>query len=635
VADRFQVKVTYRPAGTKSPTVWLAALFLLCTAICGSSQSRSPSAAAGGLSTALPEACETPAASGNTPAPPPRTLALHPTAAVYNVWGTYYAQSNNLRCAIPAFEAGLALDPKAWEIRYNLALALIRTRDFSRAVTELRRVIAEKPDSSKAHNALGLALESLGQADAASEEFTAAVHIDPHFASALYNLGHLLYSQRRYDGSIYYFRQALSASPPAPLDRQIKIELAGIYAEKQDYSDSIRLFQTLVAAQPHSAPLHFDLANVYAHNKQFPEAASEYQKVLEIDPANASAMLSLAKALMTLYQVRQALPYLRGYTKIRPGDAEGYEILGEAFKYSGQFDAAATALRRAVEMDPSNYEAHYNLGFVLERSGHLQEAIDQLREAKKLKPNGSEALYELGIALTKQNQREAAQQEFQQFQTVKKAGQLDTVAGVADRQASADFGQGRVDEAVKAYQKALQFEPGNAKIHYNLSLALAKAGDHEREERELERAVKLDPRLAPAHNQLGLCYLADGRLSDSERELKAALEADPGYAEAEGNLGVLYGREGKDSEAISRFRQATTDNPQYAQAYFNWGLILAAQARYGEAREKLLKAVAVAPDYADAYQALGMVELKQGKTNAADADFQKAAAIRKAAGGRR
>ncbi|MGH9352429.1 MAG: tetratricopeptide repeat protein, partial [Terriglobia bacterium] len=231
-------------------------------------------------------------------APPPQTLVSHRTAGDYNLLGASFAEANNLSCAISAFEAGLALDPAAWEIRYNLALALIRARDFKRAAVELKRVIAEKPDSAKVHNALGLALQNLGQADAASEEFKTAIGVDPFFGSAFYNLGQLLSSQKRYSGAIYYFRQALTQSPSPSLREQIQVGLAAAYAATQDYAGSIRLLQPLAASKPDSAALHFDLANAYAHDEQFSQAATEYRKVLDIDPANGPARLSLAKALM-------------------------------------------------------------------------------------------------------------------------------------------------------------------------------------------------------------------------------------------------------------------------------------------------------------------------------------------------
>ncbi|MGH9404714.1 MAG: tetratricopeptide repeat protein [Terriglobia bacterium] len=566
-------------------------------------------------------------APGSGGAAPSQELVRHRTAADYNSLGSSFARGNRLGCAISAFEAGLALDPAAWEIRYNLALALVRARDFKRARDELKRVLADQPGSAKAHNALGLALQGLGEADAASEQFKAAAGIDPHSPFAFYNLAQLLNSQKRYTGAIYYFRQALAASRSSSLSEEARLGLASAYAATDDYANSIRLLRALTAAHSNSAELHFNLGNAYAHNQQFSEAATEYHRVLAIDPANDAAKLSLAKALLSLYDVQHALPYAQEYAKERPGDAEGYEILGEALKDSARYDEACSALHTAVELDPANYRAHYDLGFVLERSRRPQAALREFKEAIRLNPSGFEAMYELGMTLMKQNERAHAERELAQFQTIKNAGEARTRAGVADRQARDDLKRGAIDDAIKEYAEALKLDPGNAKIHYNFSVALLERGDHESEERELESAVRLDPKFATAYNQLGVCYMADGRLADAERELKLAVENDPGYADAENNLGVLYGRKGMSTQAIEWFQRAATDDPRGPQARVNLGLMLAVERKFGDANDEFRKAIAIDPNYADAYRALGMTALKQGKPSVAASDFRKASEL--------
>src|SRR6185312_15909299 len=97
-------------------------------------------------------------------------------------------------------------------------------------------------------------------------------------------------------------------------------------------------------------------------------------------------------------------------------------------------------------------------------------------------------------------------------------------------------------------------EPGSAKMHYNLALALDRSGDRAGERDALEKSIQLDPKLALPQNQLGLL--------------------DPQYAEAQNNLGVLYGQRGDNRAAEALFRQAVEDNPKYTQAFVNLALIL-------------------------------------------------------------
>ena len=60
-----------------------------------------------------------------------RAIANQPSAGAYNALGAHFAQRNEYGCAIPAFDKALQLDPKSWETRYNLGLALLQKGDRS------------------------------------------------------------------------------------------------------------------------------------------------------------------------------------------------------------------------------------------------------------------------------------------------------------------------------------------------------------------------------------------------------------------------------------------------------------------------------------------------------------------------
>ena len=57
----------------------------------------------------------------------------HPTAGAYNTLGVLYAQADRVSCGIAAFEAALKLEDHNWEAHYNLALAVLRKGDRTRA----------------------------------------------------------------------------------------------------------------------------------------------------------------------------------------------------------------------------------------------------------------------------------------------------------------------------------------------------------------------------------------------------------------------------------------------------------------------------------------------------------------------
>ena len=124
---------------------------------------------------------------------PPRELQAQrlgrSPAEAENITGAWFAQRNDTRCAIAAFEAALRLDPQSQDARYNLGLALIQTRQLQRAINELEILVKEAPGSARAHLALGMAFQDLGKFADAEPQFRTAVKLEPKSATALHHLG--------------------------------------------------------------------------------------------------------------------------------------------------------------------------------------------------------------------------------------------------------------------------------------------------------------------------------------------------------------------------------------------------------------------------------------------------------------
>jgi tetratricopeptide (TPR) repeat protein len=199
--------------------------------------------------------------------------------------------------------------------------------------------------------------------------------------------------------------------------------------------------------------------------------------------------------------------------------------------------------------------------------------------------------------------------------------------GEASSQAGRFAQQSQVGAAAAAYQEALKKDPGNAELHFDLSLALAKLGDERSAQEELETAIRLDHNLAKARNQLGIRHLMDNEKAKAEDEFKAAISVDSQFVEARNNLGVLYAWMGKDFEAIELFRQAIEGRPNYAPAHVNLGLVLAGEGKYAEAEKEFRSALRVSPKNVSAYSALGMIAAKLGRGEEAIEILQKVVQI--------
>ena len=89
-------------------------------------------------------------------------------------------------------------------------------------------------------------------------------------------------------------------------------------------------------------------------------------------------------------------------------------------------------------------------------------------------------------------------------------------------------------------QRALELEPGNAKVVRRAATLAGTLGRFDEAIRLDRRAVELDPLNVPAHNSLGLHALYAGRLDEAEAAFRKALELDPEFPGARMFVGQVH-----------------------------------------------------------------------------------------------
>ena len=156
--------------------------------------------------------------------------------------------------------------------------------------------------------------------------------------------------------------------------------------------------------------------------------------------------------------------------------------------------------------------------------------------------------------------------------------------------------QGKIDEALIAYGKAVEL---NAKLdvaHYHRGLMLEQKGDVNGAINAFDRVIQLDPDHADAHFHRGSCLTLKG-------EHKAAIEAysevvrlRPNAAEAHNNRGVVYLSLMELDAAVAALENAIRLKPDFAAAYDNLGTVLAGKECFPDAVRAFDKATALDPN---------------------------------------
>lgn len=162
---------------------------------------------------------------------------------------------------------------------------------------------------------------------------------------------------------------------------------------------------------------------------------------------------------------------LRDLALRRPDSFDILHVWGAAQVQDGRLNEGINLLKRAAELRPTAPAVWVNLAGAYEKAGRLADAAEAFTSALEAEPALVEASYRRTLVLLAMGQVENAQTE---------------AVGFAQRYAINDaahqavglvrMAQGRLEDAVASFRRAIDLNPGNTLARANLGFALGAAG---------------------------------------------------------------------------------------------------------------------------------------------------------------
>ena len=135
------------------------------------------------------------------------------------------------------------------------------------------------------------------------------------------------------------------------------------------------------------------------------------------------------------------------------------------------------------------------------------------------------------------------------------AAELSAVASFPERKLTLN----RTRESEAWFQRGLELEETGAPVEEAVGA--------------YKKVLELNPGAAGALVNLGTIYYRLRKFQEAEKYYLAAIEADPGYPLAQFNLGNLYDEQERLADAFDYYRRSLALNPNYADAHFNLALL--------------------------------------------------------------
>lgn len=116
-------------------------------------------------------------------------------------------------------------------------------------------------------------------------------------------------------------------------------------------------------------------------------------------------------------------------------------------------------------------------------------------------------------------------------------------------------------EAARAYERAIEADPGYADAHCNLGSVRYNQSRREDARRCFERAVAVEPGHVEANLNLGALEEEDGRNERALRHYRAALEANPLVPDTHVSLALLYEKLGLPRTGLAHWKRVLQLDP--------------------------------------------------------------------------
>lgn len=469
---------------------------------------------------------------------------------------------------------------------------------IARAKAELRRT----PNSARAHNELGVLLGEAGNLTESIQEFAAAVRLKKDYAQAYYNLG-IAWVQaakiargKEPGGEVYYrnldcafaaLHQAAELQPSLPNVHNL---LGWLDEEVGDVPSAIHEFEAAVQRQPNSADAYNNLGTALARQRDYVKATAAYQKAIEDDPHFVKAEINLESVIQRAHASQKILAMRQEEARRIPHSALAHAFLGHAYLINGCPAQAEAELRKAVRLDPRLAIAQYYLGQALQNLGNVQEslrhlnaavrlspetpeflsaqgvlllrtgktpeAIATLRRAVALDPNNASFHYVLATALQKMGKHAEAAKQFEESTRINNTERELEGAGLYVLNGIKDLRAGKLDDAIRNLQQAVDQKPDYTDANYYLGIALAEKGEGKSAKAAFERALAKRPQSVEIHYNYGIALWQMGEAAQAIQEFRQTVNLNPNDGLARCALGKALLREGEEAEGRSMLKKA-------------------------------------------------------------------------------
>lgn len=328
---------------------------------------------------------------------------------------------------------------------------------------------------------------------------------------------------------------SVHAKTHIPLDLAVTHNNQGVaFLTKEDLDRAEVEFKTACELDPLYADAFNNLGLIYKYKGQFALAISTLEKAAKLKPKWAAPYSHLGAVYLASGDLDKAVKVLTKATDLDKKFADAYYNLGivylEKAKKGDQtknWQSAVKALQQATTIDTRLFHAHLDLADTYQKLGQLEQAILRYRLAIETNPSDPEPWRHLGDLYEQTGDAAKAKECREKVKILEPKSEEDLV-----KTGETLVSQKRYDEAMSVFMRALEKNPNDAIVHFDIGFLFGQQGKDAQAVGAYMKAAQLKPDFLPAYFNLGVALK---KLNDPRGALTAfrqAVKVNPNHAES-------------------------------------------------------------------------------------------------------
>ena len=418
---------------------------------------------------------------------------------------------------------------------------------------------------------LALIEAAMGESNRAIARLAAALRMQPGNTHILNNLGVMAYDQGNYSRAVYFLEMARSIedytdfhepeianhlgvalSSIGNLDEGLELlqyaggqeraefevfyNLGRAYIERGSPDKGVEYLRQAFQANPNHPDVHTVLAAAYllrGREQFYAEAKKHLLRALQLSHAHRAALTDLSLLLIEEGDLEQAYKIVRQALKINPDSTEAMVILGLLTMEAGgqqQWAQAGTFFENALRMRPDLIACLFNMALCQYLIGMRDSSSKILETVTAHDPSISPAYFLIGMGHAEVGRfQEALGAWNTALQYEQSNAELEANIGYVHYQ------RGDFKLAVRHYLRAHQIAPNDHNILGALGLSFARADKLREAIDAFTRSLALAPTSPITHSNLGLAFYLAKLVEKAMEEWRMVSQLDQGYADRRGD----------------------------------------------------------------------------------------------------